>query len=231
MVDKMTYDAANRLCVSDSNLIQETLAVAEGQGLRNHFYRKYARVYDSISNGQSFHQYQVKAMVDCLTREIVRTHKTSFLFEPLGSFDLDKEPYISLTTEEYSDFISFVFCNKGLGNRAPSKLSFQNGDCLACSAEGRQVKLNEPHILLECPRLSAARAHLGMQHAVDEAMSHVPTAKMGYAKYWGKTSTHSLQELRWRLTMASQLLEVYEEDTRNILEVMKGIQLYVLQNS
>ena len=113
-VDKMTYDAANRLCVSDSNLIQETLAVAEGQGLRNHFYRKYARVYDSISDGQSFHQYQVKAMMDCLTREIVRTHKTSFLFEPLGSFDLDKEPYISLTTEEYSDFISFVFCNKGL---------------------------------------------------------------------------------------------------------------------
>ena len=116
-----------------------------------------------------------------------------------------------------------MFCNKGLGNRAPSKLSFQNGDCLACSAEGRQVKLNEPHILLECPRLAAARVQLGMQHAVDEAMRRMPTAKMGYAVYWGKHNTHSLQDLKLRITMANQLLEIYEEDTRNILEIMRGI--------
>ena len=98
-VDKITFDAANRLCVSDSNLIHETLAVAEGQGLRNHFYRKYTRIYENINDGQSFDQYQVNAMMEFLTREIVRTQKTSFLFEPLGSFNLDKEPYISLTTK------------------------------------------------------------------------------------------------------------------------------------
>ena len=89
---------------------------------------KYARIYNNINDAQNFDQYQVNSMMDFLTLEIVRTQKTSFLFEPLGSFDLDKEPYTILTTEEYTDFISYVFCNKGLGNRAPSKLSFQNGN-------------------------------------------------------------------------------------------------------
>ena len=110
IVARMTNEAANRLCNPKSPLISVTLAVAEGQGHRNHFYRKYAEIHDSISNGQTFEQYQIASMIDFLSGELTRTRKTSFLFEPLGSFELDKEPYLSLTTEEYSDFIAYVLC-------------------------------------------------------------------------------------------------------------------------
>ena len=223
IVARMTNEAASRLCSSRSPLIADTLAVAEGQGHRNHFYKKYAEIHDNISNGQTFEQFQVASMIDFLSGELTRTRKTSFLFEPLGSFELDKEPYLSLATEEYSDFISYVFCNKGLGNRAPSSLFFQNGECLACSAEGQQIKLNEPHILLECPRLENARESLNMHHAVKEAMRNAGTINVAYARFWGKNRAHSLQELRNRINMANQLIEVYEADTRTILNIMKGI--------
>jgi len=219
IVARMTNEAANQLCNSKSPLISDTLAVAEGQAHRNHFYRKYAEINDNISNGQTFEQYQIASMMDFLSGELTRTRKTSFLFEPLGSFELDKVPQPH--NEEYSDFIAYVFCNKGLRNRAPSSLSFQNGDCLACSAEGHQVKLNEPHILLKCPRLRDARESLSMHHAVSEAMRNTGTVNAAYARFWGINQTNSLQELRRRINMANQLIEVYEADTRAILSIMK----------
>lgn len=162
-------------------------------------------------------------MISFLSREVMRTFKTSFLFAPLGSFELDQEPYVSLTVDEYSDFISYVFCNKGLGNRTPSRLSFQNGNCLACAADNRKVKLNEPHILIECPRYNQARQHIGMHHAVNEAMHQTTNIKVAYAVYWGKTDPRSLTDLRNRIHMANQLVEIYEADTRVILDLMRGI--------
>ena len=84
------------------------------------------------------------------------------------------------------------------------------------------------HILLECPRFTAARIQLGMHHAVNDAMQHMPNAKMGYAFYCGKNKIHSLQDLKSRISMANQLPEIYKMGTMNILEIMKGIQLNVL---
>ena len=165
-------------------------------------------------------------MIAFLTQEVTRTIKTSFLFAPLGSFNLDQEPYVSLSTDEYSDFISYVFCNKGLGNRTPSRLSFQNGNCLACAAENHEYKLNEPHILLECPRYSQARQHLDMHHAVNNAMYQAPNVNAAYAVYWGKQNPHPLSELKSRIRMANQLVEVYENDTRMILDLMRGTYIF-----
>ena len=225
IVDRMTKSAVDRLCGSSSELVQEALMVAEGQGNSNHFYKKYAVFLNGVTEAHSFEDFQIASMTNFLTQEITRTEKTSFLFKPLGSFILDKQPYTSLTTEEYTDFINFVFCNKGLGNRKPSSY-LQTRNCLACLAEGLEERLSEPHILMQCPRYTEARKHVGMHDAVTDAMQQTAEPMAAYAVFWGKTQNHTLAELRSRISMSNQLVDIYENDVKVILDIMKGTIFY-----
>ena len=58
IVDRLAYGAAVRLCSSNSDLVFETLAVAEGQGENNHFYKKYSQILERLGNGQDFESQQ-----------------------------------------------------------------------------------------------------------------------------------------------------------------------------
>lgn len=73
IVDRLAYGAAERLCSSNSDLVFETLAVAEGQGEFNHFYKKYSQVLEYQGTGQSFESHQAEiyiALIGALQRKI-----------------------------------------------------------------------------------------------------------------------------------------------------------------
>ena len=52
--------------------------------------------------------------------------------------------------------------NLQLGNRMRNKYGNQWKTCPSCSTNGRYVKLNEPHVLLECPLISIERNDCGI---------------------------------------------------------------------
>ena len=58
IVDRLAYGAAERLCNSNSDLVFESLAVAEGQGDNNHFYKKYFQIQELPGNSRDFKSQQ-----------------------------------------------------------------------------------------------------------------------------------------------------------------------------
>ena len=54
----LAYGAAERLCNSNSDLVFESLAVAEGQGDNNHFYKKYFQIQELLGNSRDFKSQQ-----------------------------------------------------------------------------------------------------------------------------------------------------------------------------
>ena len=216
------YAAAIRLIKSDSEMVGQALNVAQEQGERNLFYRQYDDIIWGVTDETPFTDYRQRLLTEYLEGELRRVRKTSFMFLPLGSFALDSEVANLLKAEEYTDYCRFVFCNSGLGNRAPSSLHFQNSECLVCAATSVIAKLNEQHILLVCPRYDPVRARLGMNDTIEEVIAASVSIDGAYSRFWGKYSCLSLIELRRRLQFAKELIDYVKLDTEQVLQTMQG---------
>ena len=138
--------------------------------------------------------------------------KTTFLFIPNGTLQLDEPPYVQMDPELVGDLHKFLFMNAGLGNRCPTKTGIKFKICVACALKGHNVRMCEIHLILGCPRYDTARQHLQLTDVIEEIVRHHGVGEEGYGAYWGKGLGLPVDQLRWRLQCAIYLRDHYLED-------------------
>ena len=143
----------NRLVSSRSELVQLAVAVAEVQGNKSQLFRDYGKVFggaDEDFDLKEVVKQEIILVVNAELRDVLKT--TSFFFPFLGEGSL-RYPWNSMSQELSKVMYEFLFCNAGLGNRAPVPNVPRVYECVSCSMIGLNGRrMNESHLLLDCPR-------------------------------------------------------------------------------
>ena len=76
----------------------------------------------------------------------------------------------------------------------------------------KYCKLDELHLLLQCPRYNHTRETLGISDLIRQLNQSYDSPQIAYVKYWGKNTIVSKEELTWRTDCANMMKEVYLKD-------------------
>ena len=200
-----------RLKCSTSPIITECLATMTEQGEKNLFYKQVLVLERSRRNDEPYTEYRSRVLQTYLEEELNRVKPTTFYFYPLGS--VEPRTYMQLDYDKQAVFNKFIFMNAGLGNRAPSECGVRLKECIACRIMyNKYCKLDELHLLLQCPRYNHTRETLGISDLIRQLNQSYDSPQIAYVKYWGKNTIVSKEELTWRTDCASMMKEVYLKD-------------------
>ena len=72
--------------------------------------------------------------------------------------------------------------------------------------------MNEPHLILSCPRYEETRRELDIEAIVHDIVQQYGEGEGGYAVFWGKGMNLHVRHLQRRLECAMQLKDIYLKD-------------------
>ena len=119
-----------------------------------------------------------------INKLLTKHEKTSFLFNKLDDLSTSDPPLQhpkGLNSKQQKTFYSFVFLNTRLGNRNPLPDREQTKSCPLCKTYGVEVRLNEVHLLIECPDLEYVRQSTGLARIIQQGPM---TAREKYKRLW-----------------------------------------------
>ena len=154
----------NRLLKSRSHLIGQALVEHQEGGWSS----PYKRRIDEIIKLYGLEYMTPKVAIRSIKEEAwAQVMKEVYSLKSLRYFSSRVEPWMlpgHITDSQGSAVLSrFRTGNAGLGNRAPLQNRDRMKDCPLCKEKSRKRRLNEEHIVLQCPELRSVHRHLGFE--------------------------------------------------------------------
>ena len=154
----------NRLLKSQSHLIEQALIEHQDGGWGS----PYKKRIDDIIKLYDLEYMTPKAAIRRIKDEAwAQVMKEVYSLRSLRYFSIRVEPWMlpgHITDSESSAVLSrFRTGNAGLGNRAPLRDMERMKDCPLCKKKLRNRRLNEEHVVLQCPELRTVQRKLGFE--------------------------------------------------------------------
>ena len=115
--------------------------------------------------------------------------------------------------EDGKTYAEFITMNTGLGNRAPMLGHPQYKNCKLCETRNQQVKINEIHMLLECPWLDEPRKEFGIKEFIQKQGLHEMMEI--YRRFWIPQQLNP-DIMKKRIKAATNLRQIYWEVVEEI---------------
>ena len=127
--------------------------MAEVQGRRNQLFRDYHKFFDCYEDAFDLSEVLEQETLGIVNTGLRKVMKTTLFFYPFEGQAVLSYPWNSLSRSQSKVLYEILFCNAGLGNRAPVNNIQQMYECMSCAMVGKiGQRMNEKHLLLECQR-------------------------------------------------------------------------------
>jgi len=151
LMDRL-YSTVSRFYDSGSSIIEECMILAESQGDKSLLYSQYSELFVDWDVNELYSMFRERKLKNYMNEQLQEVSTTTFFFIPWRSIDLNQKPYSEIGEDEREVLYQFLFCNAQLGNRAPTQQGISFKQCMFCKIDGNDKKMDEIHLILECPR-------------------------------------------------------------------------------